>query len=411
VRGKILGVFLVVVMAAALLVGACAAPAPEPVAPEPVAPEPVAPEPVAPEPVAPKPPKTSGWVVGYTPISDPVDESRIIFDEGIRQGVESEGGTTIYCSPSPRGGAVGDPAVQAACIDTFIAAGCDAIVIFPCDSEAIVASVLKCNDAGIPVFMFGGFINEGDADAVLSQASGDWVGGAANGEAMVAALTAKNGAPEGLILEVTGSLKTSAGVDRSGGFHEVVDQYPDIEVVSKDGGWDMGEGAIIMEDWLTANPETDGMYFGSAACYGIPSIPILDNLGMWHKVGEEGHVILTGNDPAGPMLYAMKHGYVDHIYDLGWQFGASALAKGMMAYLKTGAPPAVGDTMPVGEEGFADISIVKWPEYSGLIVLSGGCSVTPELENWDLPALNGNGFMAPPNGLAPESGAGLWTGD
>jgi len=408
VRGKILGVFLAVVLAMTFLVGACAAPEPE--APAPEAPAPEAPAP-APEKLAPWDKAPSDLVVGYTPLSDPVDESRVLFDEGIRQGVEAVGGVTIYCSPSPRGGAVGDPAVQAACIDTFIAAGVDAVVIFPCEAEAIVTSVKKCNDAGIAVFMFGGFIDEGVADVVLSQASGDRVGGTANGEAMVAALTAKNGEPKGLVLEVQGSMKTSAGVDRSGGFHDIVDQYPDIEVVSKDGGWDMGEGSVIIEDWLTVHPETDAMYFGSAACYGIPSIPILDNLEMWHKVGEEGHVILMGNDPAGPMLYAMKHGYVDHIYDLGWQFGATALAKGMMQYLTTGIAPKVGDTMPVGEEGFADISIVKWTEYSGLIVLSGGCSVTPELSNWDLPALYGNGFMAPPNGISPETGAGLWTGD
>jgi ABC-type sugar transport system substrate-binding protein len=227
----------------------------------------------------------------------------------------------------------------------------------------------------------------------------------------VKALTKRYGSPKGKVLEVTGSLKTSAGVDRSGGWHEIIDKYPDIKVTSKDGEWDMGKGATIIEDWLTANPDTDALYLGSAAAYGIPSIPILDNLGMWKKIGEEGHVIVTGNDPAGPMLYAMKHGYVDHIYDLGWQFGATALSRAMMDYLVTGDPPKEGDTMPVGVEGFDDIKIVKWPQYAGLIVLSGGVSVSHDAGNWTLEGLYGNGFMAPPNGLAPESGAGLWEGD
>jgi len=58
VRRKILGVFLVVVLAVALLVGACAAPEPEapaPEAPAPEAPAPEAPAPEAPAPEAPAP--------------------------------------------------------------------------------------------------------------------------------------------------------------------------------------------------------------------------------------------------------------------------------------------------------------------------------------------------------------------
>src|SRR4051812_27872763 len=39
------------------------------------------------------------WVVGWTPLSDPIDESRIAFDKGIQEGIEAAGGKYLYCSP------------------------------------------------------------------------------------------------------------------------------------------------------------------------------------------------------------------------------------------------------------------------------------------------------------------------
>jgi len=388
-KKKIFSVLIALMLATSFLLGACAAPEPE------------APEPVAPEPVAPEPEKQ--LVVGFTPISDPFDEMRLTVERTVRQSIEDAGGKWMYCSPSPAGGAVGDPAVQAACMDTFIAAGVDAIIVWAVDPVAMVTSVKKANDADIPVFLYLSNLPKGSgADVVASGQVVLWECGRAAGERIVEGLILKYGEPKGLCLEVQGLMTSTHGQQRSGGFHEVIDQYPDIEVVSKAGDWDPDKGATIVKDWMTANPETDAILMATLAGYVFASRAFLMDIGRWQKIGHPDHIIMSGGDDLALTLYAIKCGYIEGVYSHGVHAMGGPFATLVMDYLKTGVFPKVGDRIPTGFTTYPYVEILRQEDVDELVVGVVGLAITAE--NCDLPDLFGNLLEEAPNGISPDCG-------
>ncbi len=202
-----------------------------------------------------------------------------------------------------------DPQKQNNDIDYLISLGVKAIVTVPEDSAGICSAVEKATAAGIPFYTIdrspiGCQIN-------MTVLSDNRLAGQQAGQVMVDELTKKYGEPKGKVLEITGNLSQNVGQLRRDGFHDIVDQYPNIEVIQKVGDWDAAKGQQIAIDVLTANPDLDGIYIHSDNVYGPGTRAAMEQLGRFHLRGEEGHIILTGVDGGPWMLEAILDGVAD----------------------------------------------------------------------------------------------------
>ena len=148
-----------------------------------------------------------------------------------------------------------DSAKEATNIEDLIQRGVSAILINPTDSAAIVPSIQKANDAGIPVFT----IDRGaDGGTIVSHIASDNVaGGAAAAKFLCEAL---EGA--GNVVELEGIAGTSAARDRGQGFNDYMSQEcTGVVIVAKQtANFNRAEGLTVYENILQAQPEIDGTF-------------------------------------------------------------------------------------------------------------------------------------------------------
>lgn len=143
-------------------------------------------------------------------------------------------------------------------IDSAIAAGAKAIILDNAGADASVAAVQKAKDAGIPSFLIDREINAtGVAGAQI--VSNNYQGATLGAEAFVEAM-----GEEGNYVELTGKESdTNAGI-RSSGYHDVIDQYPDLVMVAQQSAnWSQTEAFTKMESILQANPDIKGVIAGN----------------------------------------------------------------------------------------------------------------------------------------------------
>jgi ribose transport system substrate-binding protein len=138
-------------------------------------------------------------------------------------------------------------------VDDLLARGVDAIVMSPVESDGLVPAANRVMEAGIPLVvldrdvfteksLFIGQSNVTMAEGVARQMAED-LGG------------------EGKILEITGLVGSSPAIDRSRGLEIVLEEYPDIELLTTgDGEWIREPAVSLMEDWLVRYEEIDAVF-------------------------------------------------------------------------------------------------------------------------------------------------------
>ncbi len=121
-----------------------------------------------------------------------------------------------------------DPNVESDIIDTAISQNAAAIIIDIANADASPNNLRRATDAGIPVFCMDREINvAGIAKAQLI--SDNFQGAQLGGEYFVELMGEK-----GKWVELVGKESdTNAGV-RSQGYHSIIDQYPDMEMVARE---------------------------------------------------------------------------------------------------------------------------------------------------------------------------------
>jgi ABC-type sugar transport system substrate-binding protein len=142
--------------------------------------------------------------------------------------------------------------------ENIIVAGFDAILFNSTDADGSVANVMKAKDAGIPVFCMDREINS--LNAATSQILSDSYSGAvAIGKYFTQTLNKKGNYVE--ILGIVGDNNTWA---RSKGFHSVVDNYKDFNMVAQQSAdFDQNKAMEVMESILQAHPNIDGVFCGN----------------------------------------------------------------------------------------------------------------------------------------------------
>ena len=142
--------------------------------------------------------------------------------------------------------------------DTAIANKAAAIILDNAGADATIAAVKKAKEAGIPSFLIDREINE-TGSAVAQIVSNNYQGAKLGGEAFVKYMKEK-----GTYVELVGKESdTNAGI-RSKGYHDVLDQYPDLKMVARQSAnWSQTEAFDKMESILQANPDIKGVICGN----------------------------------------------------------------------------------------------------------------------------------------------------
>jgi erythritol transport system substrate-binding protein len=151
-----------------------------------------------------------------------------------------------------------DPTKQAELFDTAISEKAAAIICDNAGSDATVTAVQKARDNNIPTFLIDREINE-TGIAISQIVANNYQGAKAVAEVFVEAM-----GEAGKYAELLGKESdTNAGV-RSSAFHEVIDQYPDLELVAtQTANWDQTEAYSKMETILQTNPDIKGVICGN----------------------------------------------------------------------------------------------------------------------------------------------------
>jgi simple sugar transport system substrate-binding protein len=228
---------------------------------------------------------------------------QVDIQEGVVRQAEAKGWQVITTNAN------GDAQRQNDDIDYFISLGVDAIVTVPFDSAGICAAAEKAKEADIPFFTIDRSPIGCQIDMTIL--SDNRLAGQQAGQAMVDLLTEKYGGPQGKVLEITGNLGQNVGMLRRDGFHDILDEYPDIEVITRPGDWDAALGVQIVEDVLNANPDLDGIYMHSDAVYVEGTMAVLEQFDALHQRGEEGHIFLTAVDGSPSGIRAIREGWQD----------------------------------------------------------------------------------------------------
>ncbi len=142
--------------------------------------------------------------------------------------------------------------------DTAIASKAVAIICDNAGADATTASVKKAKDAGIPTFLIDREINA-TGIAVSQIVSNNFQGAKLGGEEFVKLMGEK-----GNYVELVGKESdTNAGI-RSKGYHEVIDQYPDMKMVARQSAnWSQTEAYQKMESIIQANKDIKGVICGN----------------------------------------------------------------------------------------------------------------------------------------------------
>ena len=144
---------------------------------------------------------------------------------------------------------------QANAVDNLLALEVDILAINPEDSRAIGPSVVKANEAGVPVVMFIGD-NLGDGETVSLISSDEELGGYTIAKWGFEKLGGK-----GRIALIQGTKAHQAGLLRENGFQRAMEEYPDIEMVAYgEANWMRDRANTLAADMLTRDAEMDFIF-------------------------------------------------------------------------------------------------------------------------------------------------------
>ena len=189
-----------------------------------------------------------------------------------------------------------DPAKEATNIEDLIQKGVDALLVNPTDADAIVPSIQKANEAGIPVFT----IDRGAAggEIVSHIASDNVAGGRMAGEFLCQAL-----GESGKVVELEGIAGTSAARDRGQGFNDYMSsECTGVEIVARQtANFNRAEGLSVFENILQAQPEIAGVFAHNDEM-------ILGAIEAAEAAGRAGEIIFVGFDAVDDAVAAVEAG-------------------------------------------------------------------------------------------------------
>jgi ribose transport system substrate-binding protein len=243
-----------------------------------------------------------------------------IFWQSVHAGAEKAGeeaGVTIFWN-GPK--LETDREEQIQIIEDFLIKQVSGVVLAPLDSKALVPSVEKMYDDGIPCVIIDSGI---ETDKIVSFAATDnYKGGVLAARRMGKILDGK-----GKIIVVKYVPNSDSTTQRENGFIDTIQkESPDIEIVDQQYGMATVETSLqATEDMLTKNTELNGLY----ACNASTAVGAMQAL---QSQGRDGEVKMVGFDAEEALVNGLKSGVIDSLvvqnpYKMGYEGVKAVLAK------------------------------------------------------------------------------------
>jgi ABC-type sugar transport system substrate-binding protein len=140
-------------------------------------------------------------------------------------------------------------------ISDLINQGCEAIIYWPVDDQAVEPGLEQAVEAGIPTVNVGG--GYADLPGIVSNAHIDQY---QLGVATALELAESLGG-SGKIVSMLPIAGTTAAVNQDLALRQVLEGYPDIEILdTQNGDWNRAKAKSITENWLLQFPQIDGVF-------------------------------------------------------------------------------------------------------------------------------------------------------
>jgi ABC-type sugar transport system substrate-binding protein len=185
----------------------------------------------------------------------------------------------------------------------------DGILIIQTDSKAVIPAIRAANEADIPMVHFNRPPAESDAYSVAIQADNRTI--AAATVQFLVDEAKKSGTKRQAVIMI-GDLGDVNAIQRRDGFFDVVDKNPEtVEVVARvSTEWNADKAFAGLTNAMQANPDIDFLFTSSD--FMLPQIQqVMETFDKWHKIGEEGHVLLGGFDGDANAYQLIADGYMD----------------------------------------------------------------------------------------------------
>lgn len=208
--------------------------------------------------------------------------------------------------------------------DTAIARGAAGIICDNAGAEATIAPVQKAKNAGIPTFLIDREINASGV-AVSQIVSNNYQGAKLVGQKFVELM-----GEEGNYVELLGKSSDTNAQVRSQGFHEEIDQYPDMEMIAQQSAnWSQTEAFTKMESIIQANDDIKGVICGNDTM-AMGAMAALKAAGM-------GDVIVVGFDGSNDVAESIMNGDIKATALQPCYLGAQLAVEQADKYLRTGS--------------------------------------------------------------------------
>ncbi len=356
-----------------LVLSACGAPAPtaqpaaeEPAVEEPTVAEPAAEEPVAEEPAAEEPAAEEAaeapaaeegltifeqmqqdsfaGMVGFEAPNNP--EMRIgvlmitmanpfwvTFSEGA-QAMGEELGITVDIQSAPTEGDIGS---QLATCESMVAAGYDALVIYPITENNLIPCIVKANEAGVPIIE-PNIISDMEA---VKAAGGEidqpktldmYQMGVVGAQFIVDQL----GAEGGKVAIIEGLAAAPQSMARRDGAKSVFESAPNIELVtSQAGDWDRTVALNAATNIIQANPDIKGFYCAN----DVMALAVVEAA---IAAGKKDDIIVVGTDFIEDAKVSIQEGLLDGSVAFSpYVWGELSVQMGVMKAQGTAVPEII----------------------------------------------------------------------
>lgn len=253
---------------------------------------------------------TQPLTIGFSQVGAESDW-RLAFTESMLAEAEKRGINLLFSD------AQNNQQNQFAAIRSFIAQGVDAIILAPVIETGWDAILREAQAAGIPVVIIDRNVTA-DESLYLTRVSSDFVHEGRLAAAWLAQATAGHCA----IVELEGTVGSSAARDRQIGFNEVIAFFPGMEIiVSQPGDFVRENGQKIMEGILNSeNPAEICALWSHNDDMAIGAIEAIKAAGL--NPGDD--ILIVSVDAIADILLAMMQGDTNASIELNSNMGGPA---------------------------------------------------------------------------------------
>ena len=205
----------------------------------------------------------------------------------------------------PASNANGDAGKQISDVRNLLAAGAQAMVVIPTDSQAVIPALAAATQKGVPVVTVD-TAPAGGKVAMIVRADNSRMGEDAC-KVIGAAIGGK-----GTVLSLMGDQATTNGRDRTTGFNNCVKaNFPGIKIIEKPTYWKTEKATAAAQTVVNSTPGLSAIYMQSDSVMLAGVLSVLKNAKKLQPVGAKSHIFLTSIDGTPLALKRIRENMLD----------------------------------------------------------------------------------------------------